>query len=404
MSQDQILDAALALAPKVAAVATGIATRNIGRGSIIHATLLSLVSGRRAFFLGPFGVNKTGTVQALAEHIKGAVFYDALMPAVSSPEQLLVEHTSIEETIGANNGIKSIRTRDVLGRAAAAHIVFADEMFKAERTVLNALIDLSKGGSVRHEGQVVRTPLMAFLAASNELPAAENDLGAVWSRMTIRVQVKPLDWSGKKSFAMERVTRTASTVTTPTIALEDIQTLRAARSSVMISEEIIDMIIGLYTQLIDKDGAAFDWLFDDDRRFGRVFDVLQASALLAGRPQVTKPDVNVLEFLLWDTPEQIPVVKELIAPLVRTPLLDAQELIDTLLLPDGVVATARSGDKSKLVAALTQFEETDRELDRLVSEAAGDEKNGILGLRQRLAEEKQSTLNAMLGTAGSAKR
>ena len=73
MSQD-MLDTALALAPKVANVAADVAVRNIGREALIRATLLSLVSGRPAFFLGSPGINKTGTVQDVARNIDGAVF------------------------------------------------------------------------------------------------------------------------------------------------------------------------------------------------------------------------------------------------------------------------------------------------------------------------------------------
>lgn len=393
-----MLDAALALAPKVADVAADVAARNIGREALIRATFLSLVSGRPAFFLGSPGINKTGTVEDVARNIDGAVFYDALMPTIVSVEQLLVEETHIEETIDVN-GIKSIRTRDTLGRAAAAHILFADEIWKAEPRVLQALLDLSKGDGVRHEGRMVKTPLLAFVAASNELPDPEGNLGAMWSRMTIRTVANSLDRSGKKSLVAVRINRARGTVSTPVkLSLEDIEWLREGRPLVEVSNDIVEIVLDLYQQLLDEDQAGFDWLWKDDRRFGRVFDVLQASALLDGRSKVGKSDLKTLELLLWDTPEQIPTIKAKIAPLMRTPLSDAQEVIDTLLAPSGTVAEAKAGDRNKLVAALAQFEETERELDRLSGEASGDEKSAILVLRKQLDEEKQATVTAILGT------
>lgn len=399
----QILTAALALASKVTAVASDVATRNIGREPIIRATLLALVSGRPAFFLGSPGINKTGTVQDVARGIEGAIFYDALMPTIVSPEQLLVEQTSIEESTDTH-GVKSIRTRDTLGRAAAAHIVFADEIWKAEARVLQTLLDLSKGDGVRHEGRMIPTPLLAFVAASNELPDPEGNLGAMWSRMTIRAMVNSLDRAGKKSLVTARINRSRGTASAPAkLTLGDIQQLREGRKLVEVGDDIVETVLDLYQQLLDEDATGFAWLWADDRRFGRVFDVLQASALLGGRAKVGKLDLKALELLLWDTPEQIPTVKAKIAPLVRTPLSDAQELIDTLLSPSGTVAAAKAGDKTKLVAALTQFEDAERELERLTSEAGADEKDGILALRQQLAEEKQATLSAMLGTKTGAK-
>lgn len=397
MSQD-MLDAALALAPKVANVAADVVARNIGREALIRTTFLSLVSGRPAFFLGSPGINKTGTVQDMSRSIDGAVFYDALMPTIVSVEQLLVEKTSIEESTDAN-GIKSIRTRDTLGRAAAAHILFADEIWKAEPRVLQTLLDLSKGDGVRHEGRMMKTPLLAFVAASNELPDPEGNLGAMWSRMTIRAVVNSLDRAGKKSLVAARINRARGTASAPAkLTLEDIEWLREGRPLVEVSNDIVEIVLDLYQQLLDEDTAGFDWLWKDDRRFGRVFDVLQASALLDGRGKVGKSDLKALELLLWDTPEQIPTIKAKIAPLTRTPLSDAQEVIDTLLAPSGTVAEAKAGDKNKLVPAITQFEEAERELERLSNESSGDERAAILALRKQLDGEKHATVNAMLGS------
>src|SRR3989344_3236022 len=179
-----VLNQALALTDKVRAITNEVIGQHIGRADVANATWLSLVSGRPAFFLGSPGVDKTGTIQALARRIQGAVFYDALMPTIVSGEQLLVESTSIEE-IALPNGGKQIRTHDELGRAAAAHVFFADEIWKAEPRVLQTVIDLAKGDGVRHEGALVRTPLLAFLAASNELPDPEGNLGAGRCRMSI---------------------------------------------------------------------------------------------------------------------------------------------------------------------------------------------------------------------------
>jgi len=398
MSQT-MLDAALALAPKVANVAADVAVRNIGREALIRATFLSLVSGNPAFFLGDPGVNKTGTLKDLSRRITGSTYYGALMPTISSFDLLFVEETAIEESVDAE-GRKLIRTRDTLGRAANAQVFFADEIWKGEPRVLQTILDFANGDAIRHEGRDFKPPLLAFVAASNELPEPEGNLAAMWSRMTIRVQVNSLDRAGKKSLIAARLVRDRgeNTAAPAQLTLAEAELLRDARPFVEVPDEIVELVLGLYQELLDEDAAGFDWLWKDDRRFGRVFDVLQASALLDGRGKVGKSDLKALELLLWDTPEQIPTVKAKIAPLTRTPLSDAQEVFDTLLSPSGTVAEAKAGDRNKLVAALAQFEETERELDRLTSEASGGDKTAILALRKQLDEEKQVTVNAMLGT------
>ncbi|MBU6427271.1 AAA family ATPase [Patescibacteria group bacterium] len=380
-------------------------TRNLGREAIVRATMLSLVSGRPAFFLGSPGINKTGTVQDIARRIDGAVFYDALMPAIVSVEQLIVESTSIEE-LPAVNGGKSIRTHDKIGRAAAAHIVFADEVWKADPRVLQTTLDLAKGDGIRWDGQTVKTPLLAFVAASNELPEPEGNLGALWSRMTIRAEIKSLDRTGKKNLVAARLNRAQAGKSAPasaTLTLVEVETLREVRPFVEVSDEIVEITLDLYQQLLDGDNAGFAWLWADDRRFGRCFDVLQANALLDGRVRVGKQDLRVLEYLLWDTPEQIATVKAKIAPLCRTPMSDAQELFDTLFAPGGVIAEALAGNRDKIVAAITQFEEAEKDLGRLAGEASHDEKTKIAELLAKVGEEKQNAVAAILGAKRSNK-
>jgi len=392
---------ALALSPKIQGVAGEVLARHIGREDVVHATLLALVAGRPAFFLGPPGVDKTGTVESVVKKIAGAVFYDALMPTIISAEQLLVESTSIEETPTAEGG-KAIRVRDTIGRAAKAHVLFADEIWKSEPRVLQPLLDLARGGEVRHEGETVITPLLAFLAASNELPDEEGNLGALWSRMTIRVNVSPLSRAGKAKMVAARLKRgraqaaQAQEEVSSQLTLEEIKLLREARRLVKVPDEIVECVLDILQELTDN-GSDFDWAWADDRRFGRLFDVLQAEALLAGRATVAKSDLWVLEWLLWNTPEQQAEVRAKVAPYCRTPLTEAQELVDALLAPGGAVAGLLAGDRTKLTQAVQQLDDCAREIARLKGEADAVMAQVIGELEAKLAETRAKAQQAIFG-------
>ncbi len=396
------LSQATAVAGKVRAITDEVLAENIGREQMVHAVWLSLISGNPAFFLGEPGLNKTGTVQALARRIDGAVFYDALMPTVVSVEQLLVESTSIEESPTSSGG-KEIRVREKLGRAAKAHLVFADEIWKAEPRVLQTVLDLAKGDGVRHEGAMIKTPLMAFIAASNELPEPEGNLGAMWSRMTIRAVVEPLGAGEKRAFIKARLARkrhasSGGAQPAQKLTLQEVELLRQAQPLVAVPDDIVEQVLEIYQALRDKDSEGFDWLWADDRRFGRIFDVLQANALLDGRDTVSRQDLWVLNLLLWDDPEQIPTVVETVAPYCRTPLSEAEELVDALFVPDGLVAEVKGGKRDRLVEAITQIEECEKELARLMGEASGTEAASIGDLQAKIAAEKQAVVSAALGT------
>ena len=388
----------LALVAKIGAITKEVLTSHIGRGDVVKATWLALVSGRPAFFLGSPGVDKTGVVRAMAARISNCVFYDVLLPMVTSPEQLFVESTSIKET-PASDGGKDISTSDRLGRAATAHITFWDETWKAEPRVLNTTLDLEKGDGIRHEGRMVKTPLLASLSASNELPDPEGNLGAAWSRKTIRVKVEPLDRAGKEAFAKMRLNaHSVSTLTPAELTLAEVEELRSARKSVTVGDDIVVIVLDIYESLLAVTSMDFKWLWADDRRFGRVLDILQAHALLAGRDKVVKSDLAVLEWLLWDAPEQIVVVKAKIAPYVKTPLTDAQELIDALLSPSGVVKVVLGGNRGKGVEALTQCESAGTELKRLRGEASDDAmRQGITGLTKQVEQVKAEVIAVVTG-------
>lgn len=393
------LQQAIALAPQIQGISAEVLARHIQREEVVKATWLAIVSGRPAFFLGSPGVDKTGTIQDLARRISGAVFYDALMPTIVSVEQLLVESTSIEELPTLDGG-RQIRTRDTLGRAAGAHLVFADEIWKAEPRVLQTLIDLSKGDGVRHEGTMVKTPLLAFLAASNELPDPEGNLGAVWSRMTIRVVVNPLDRAGKTALVKARLhrDRSAKASESAQLTLADIETLRQARPQVEVPDEIVNTTLDILQELVDDQSADFAWAWADDRRFGRLFDIMQANTLLDGRTVVSKADLCVFEWLLWDVPEQIAVVKAKLAPFLKTPLSEAQETVDALLSPSGVVQVVLSGDRSKGVQALTQVETCEKELARLKGEATdGAMSSAIADLITQVQQVKADVIAVVTG-------
>ncbi len=368
---NSVLQAAIGLAATLRTISSEVTQRHIGRGDVVRATLLSLLSKRPAFFLGSPGVDKTGTIQDLAKRIDGFVFYDVLVPTITSPEQLLVESTSIEEVPTAGGG-KEIRTKDTLGRAANAHGFFADEIWKGDERVLQTMIDLSKGDGVRHEGTLVKIPLLVFLAASNELPDRDGKLGAMLSRMTIRVRVNSLDKAGKLKMIASRFAPIAS-IASAKLTLKDIETLRTARKLVVIPQEIIDAVLEIYQSLLDENSADFQWAWDDDRRFGRVFDVLQASALLAGRAVVTKADLQVLEWMLWETSEQIAIVEAKVRPYCRTPAMDAREQVDALMAAGGLVTLTIAGDRGKGVKAIQQIETCEGELARLKGTADASE-------------------------------
>lgn len=343
------LAAAAALAPKIRAITDEILVRNIDRGDEAKAFWLGLVCGHPVFFLGPYGVNKTSLIQQLAERIDGVEFDERLMSMIRSYVELFVEKTLLVER-QVTPEEKETLVREILGRAMKAHVFFGDEFFKngESNPAMNELIDFALAGVLRHEGKKVKAALLLFLAAGNELPDPDGSLGAIWSRMILRLDVRPLDTVGKRRLVRARLAKYQGGSTTSKggntkVSMADVVFLRLARPHVQISDSIIDTVLQVYQDLMNQNDGEFNWLWSDDRRFGRVFDVLQAHALLQGRTQVTSEDLIVLKWLLWNTPEQIPAVETVVDPLCRTPFGECREQVDMLLAAGGIVDQVCAG-------------------------------------------------------------
>jgi MoxR-like ATPase len=406
VEKQKLLAAAVALAEKINQVTNEVLVRNIGRQELIKVIWLGLISKHPVFALGPTGVNKTATIRQIVQRIDGARFAERLVPTIRSAEKLFVAKTRIRETNTADG--KEISLSDVLGLDADVHAWFGDEFFKdPDNPAMTELIDFVLEGKVRHEGALVDTPLMLFVTAGNETPDPQSNVRATWSRMTYRVCVNSLDRRQKKDLVQSRLERYQEQVTgvqiasTTLLTLDDVNALQKARPFVAIPENIIDTVLGVYDELGNRSDADFSNILGDDRRFGRIFDAMQAHALMNGRDSVSEVDLALLRYLLWDSESHIPILGEVLAPYTRSPLTEAEELINTLFAPNGAFELARGGNDSKNVEGLSQGRAAIAQLQDFAQEAqdAGDAtmKAAIEVLVQQTQVEVQNFMNKILG-------
>jgi MoxR-like ATPase len=353
------------------------------------------------FALGTFGVNKTQTIQAAVTRISGATFYEQLIPQLRSSSQMFVESTSIQEETLPNGG-KSISVQEMLGLALNAHVFYGDEFFKKpDHPALNDLIDYALNGVVRHGGKKIETPLRLFVASGNETPDSSGEIGAVWARMTLRVYVHSLNETQRRQLLQSRTLKQRGQSASPTVALtlEDVDMLQQAFSFVELPDAIVDTVFEVYAELDKRTDQDFKLILGDDRRFARISDILRAHALLNGRTKVTQHDLVVLKWMLWDKQEHIPALMEVLAPYIRTPFTEAQEMVDTLLAPDSSLMKALAGDINQATAAIRDSKDALAKLDQLKAEAGSDQSMvaAIEALRQTVGAEQEKLINKLKG-------
>ena len=245
----------------------------------------------------------------LCRRIEGANYFQWLLTKFSTPEEIF----------GAVS-LKGLEQDDyrrvTLHKLPEAHIAFLDEIFKANSSILNALLTVINERVFHNGRQRVQVPLITMFGASNELPD-EDELTALYDRFMLRFMVDYISEEFRFLKMLEGSKSEARTVMT----FAELDAARADTGNVSLPSGIIRSIADLRREL------AAQQIVVSDRRWKNSLDVLRAHALVLGRTIVTEDDLIFLEHVLWKDPEEQPKVREAIRRLVKGYEEEARELL-----------------------------------------------------------------------------
>ncbi len=131
--------------------------------------------------IGPPGTAKSMLADELCRRIEGADYFQWLLTKFSTPEEIF----------GAVSlkGLEQDDYRRVTDhKLPEAHIAFLDEIFKANSSILNALLTVINERVFHNGRERVNVPLITMFGASNELPD-EEELTALFDRFMLRFMV-----------------------------------------------------------------------------------------------------------------------------------------------------------------------------------------------------------------------
>ena len=264
---------------------------------ILSMTLLCAIAGESIFLLGPPGTAKSLAARRLKMVFKGAKSFEYLMSRFSTPDEIFGP-VSISKL---KNEDKYERLTD--GYLPDASVIFLDEIWKAGPAIQNALLTVINERIYQNGSATIKLPMKALIAASNELSAEDEGLEALWDRFLVRMVSNCI--SNEKTFFKMIRQQTPSTIDIPDSLLiteDEYEAWHSAFENVLIPDDVCQVVSNVRTCLREegkKEGANPMDYYISDRRWKKVFHLMQASAWLNGRNTLDLSDCHKPYRIRW---------------------------------------------------------------------------------------------------------
>ncbi|MBK9285060.1 MAG: AAA family ATPase [Sphingobacteriaceae bacterium] len=290
------------------------------KDAALSMAFLTAMAGESIFLLGPPGVAKSLISRRLTLVFKDSKHFEYLMSRYSTPEEIFGP-ISISKLKNEDK-----YERNIEGYLPKSDVVFLDEIWKAGPSIQNTLLTVINEKKFRNGNQEVSIPLKLLISASNELPAKDQGLEALWDRFLVRIYVDNIE--SIKSF--QKMILDTQNIYDNNIVDESIKinndeynTFRQQINDIQVEDVVINVIlllkekIQLHNAILHQNNNQLNIIYVSDRKWRKIVNLLRTSAFLNGRNIVNLMDCFLIPYCLWETTEQLDILFSLLKDVVE---------------------------------------------------------------------------------------
>lgn len=323
------------------------------RAAPIDGLLTAILAREHVLLLGQPGTAKSALANAVCESIDGAKCFGWLLTKFSTPDEVFGP-MSVQ-------GLREDRyRRNVAGKLPEAHVSFLDETFKANSSILNALLTIVNERTY-HNDVTMQCPLVTLVGASNEMPESEA-LDALYDRFMLRYWVEYIS----DRDALKSMLGNGEPKTTTKITLAELEAMQAEAAALPVDDATLDLLLDV------KAKAEADGFRSSDRRWRKLLNVLRARAYLEGDAAVTSDAFDVLCDALWVEPKQRPAIRRLVGEVANPLKAKATEVLDAAKEVVASVPAAKGAERSVYLTAVGKAKDELRKMQKMLRGLSGD--------------------------------
>ena len=333
---------------RIAALKNALSEGLYEKDEALRLALLAAIAGESIFFLGAPGCAKSMLARRIVKAFKtdgnGSILYfETLLNQFSTPEDVFgnISLKALNGELEDEQGNKKEEYRRLTeNMLPEADIAFLDEIWKASPAILNTLLTIINERKFHNGSTVQDVPLKALLAASNELPAKDRGLEALYDRFIIRL---PIGFIQNEDSFFDMIEGTSSDfeladeIKKLQISNEDLESWKTQIDTVQLSEEARAVISAIRKELTaqnetlsEEEKAAGEAFAIGDRRWKKIVHILKTSAFLNDRTEVDLMDCQLIEYCIWSTEKQQKKARSIVEKCIQQNGLDCDTAIEEI--------------------------------------------------------------------------